>query len=216
LVFVGTLTLLFMLPILLIRAQPYESGHLAAFLIPPEDCPSPCFLGVRPRHTTIEQALVILRANELIEHVQVESYYEGQSIFWRWKDGESDFRRYAFRVNRNHVVERPILPYSLTLGEVHLLLGEPARVSAAMTNEYQPRGALMLDYPAYGLHLFIGLYPCEVNQREFWQTPHESSLYGSFFIGLGEASYARLLPNTRIELDPRAWAKQIREFCRVR
>lgn len=209
------LTLLFILPILLIRAQPYDGGLVESFLVPPPDCRVPCFMGVRPRHTTLQQALAILRANDEIEQVQVEYYYSGQTIFWRWKDDPSEYRRYAFRVNPDNMVVRPILPATLTLGEVQLALGQPERVTAAFTNEYLPRAAIVLDYPQHGLHLFVGLYPCEIDQREFWRIHHESSAYGSFFIGLGEPNYARILPDTRLELDATAWAKQVRDFCRT-
>ena len=36
----------------LIRAQPYDSGALAAFFAPPEGCPAPCWQGIRPGLTT--------------------------------------------------------------------------------------------------------------------------------------------------------------------
>ncbi len=52
---------LFLLPVLLIRAQPYDDGGLRAFLTPPEDCPAPCFMGIRPGVTTTEEALEILK-----------------------------------------------------------------------------------------------------------------------------------------------------------
>jgi len=208
-------TLLFALPILLIRAQPYESGYLGTFLIPPDGCRAPCFMGVRPRHTTAEQALAILRANDAVEQVRMEHYYAGQSIVWNWKAAPAQFRRYAFRIGRDNLVSRPVLPSTLTLGEVQLALGQPERVTAAFTNEYLPRAAVVLDYPQHGLHLFIGLYPCQVDQTQFWRIRHESSVFGSFFIGLGDGNYARILPQTLDQLDPSSWAKQLRDFCRA-
>lgn len=212
---VATLTALAVLPILLIRAQPYESGHLGLFLIPPEDCRTPCFMGVRPRQTTVAQAVAMLRANDAIELVQVENYYSGQSIFWRWKDGDGGYRRYGFRVDEGNLIARPVLPSDTTLGDVLLALGKPSRVTSALTNEYTSRAAVVLEYPDYGLYLFIGLYPCAVEQGEFWRLRYESGIYGTFFLGLGSPSYARIMPDTRIELDTDAWAKQLRDFCRA-
>ncbi len=214
-IFVATLTVLAMLPILLIRAQPYESGHLGLFLIPPEDCHVPCFMGVRPRQTTVAQAIAMLRANEAIELVQVENYYSGQSIFWRWKEGDAGYRRYGFRVEEGNLISRPVLPSNTTLGEMLLALGKPARVTSALTNEYQSRAAVVLEYPDYGLYLFIGLYPCDIQQDEFWRMEYESGITGTFYLGLGNPSYARIMPQTRIELDNDAWAKQLRDFCRA-
>jgi hypothetical protein len=214
-IFVATLTVLVMLPILLISAQPYEAGHLGLFLVPPEECRVPCFMGVRPRQTNVAQAVAMLRANEAIELVQVENYYAGQSIFWRWKEGDAGYRRYGFRVDQHNLIDRPVLPSDTILGDVLLALGKPSRVTSALTNEYQSRAAVVLEYPDYGLYLFIGLYPCKVAQDDFWRLPYETGIYGTFFLGLGDPSYARVMPDTRIELDTEAWAKQLRDFCRA-
>ncbi|MBZ0302495.1 MAG: hypothetical protein K8J31_22305 [Anaerolineae bacterium] len=210
------LTLLLIVPILLIRAQPYERGHLATFLIPPEDCRAPCFMGVRPQQTTVEQAVAMLRANDAVEQVQIEYYYRGLSIFWRWKSSPSEFRDYAFQVDETRLVTQPVLPPTVRLGDMQLILGPPERVTAAVLNEYQPRAAIVLEYPALGMYLFIGMYPCQMDQAEFWRMHYEASLYGAYFLGLGEPNYARMLPNSRRELDPNTWAKQFRDFCRAR
>jgi hypothetical protein len=215
LIFVATLTVLMMLPILLISAQPYESGHLGMFLVAPEECRVPCFMGVRPRQTTVAQAVAMLRANEAIELVQVENYYSGQSIFWRWKEGDAGYRRYGFRVDQQNMIDRPVLPSDTILGDVLLALGTPTRVTSALTNEYQSRAAVVLEYPNHGLYLFIGLYPCRVEQKDFWRMPYETGINETFFLGLGDPSYARVMPQTRIELDTEAWAKQLRDFCRA-
>ena len=45
-----------------IRAQPYDDSELRAFLTPPEGCPAPCFMGIRPGVTTREEALTIFMA----------------------------------------------------------------------------------------------------------------------------------------------------------
>jgi hypothetical protein len=209
-------SVLLALPVLLIRAQAYDGGFLSDFLLPPADCPAPCLLGVRPGSTSVDRALAVLRANPAIAQVQVDYYYAGQSIFWRWlQDPVGSYRQYAFRADRRNLITRFVLPSDIRLGDVLLILGTPARVTAAWMNEYLPRAAVVLDYPAYGLYVWIGLYPCTLDQRDFWQMRHESSAYGTFVIGLDRASYARIQPETRVELDPRAWGKQLRDFCRA-
>ncbi len=57
------LSVVFLLPVLLIRAQPYDDSDLRAFLTPPEDCPAPCFMDIRPGMTTAEEAVSILDAH---------------------------------------------------------------------------------------------------------------------------------------------------------
>jgi hypothetical protein len=57
------LIVLLALPIILIRAQPYDDSELRAFLTPSEGCPAPCFMGIRPGVTTTEEAIAILEAH---------------------------------------------------------------------------------------------------------------------------------------------------------
>lgn len=209
---VAALTLMFTAIIGLIRAQPYTPGALAHFLTPPEHCRVPCFMGVRPGHTTIAEALPILRANDNIRQVEVENSFAEQVISWRWIDDDTSFQSYAFYVE-NQQVTRPRLPQSVALGELLLALGEPESVSAAYTNEYVRRMALVFEYPSRGFHIFVAVYPCEVKQRLFWDLRQQLSLEGSFYIGLGDANFARTLPRSRVELSPDTWATQIRSFC---
>lgn len=212
--FILTLTLLFALAIGLIRAQPYPANQIEAFINPPAGCRAPCFLGVRPRQTTIEQALAILRANDEIRQVHVENIYNGQLVYWRWRSDNSAYRRYAFLVE-NNIVTRPVIPPHITLGELQLALGEPEAVTAAYTNEYMRRAAFVFEYPSQGLHIVVGSYPCVIEQQDFWQLRHQSGMYGSFFVEVGEANFARMLPDTRQTLDRDSWAKQVRDFCRT-
>jgi hypothetical protein len=71
------LTLLFAACIGIIRAQPYDNSDLSAFLTPPEGCPMPCFMGIRPGVTTVEEAIAILEAHEWIDTVSRYEITEG-------------------------------------------------------------------------------------------------------------------------------------------
>src|SRR5690606_25048567 len=66
------LTLLAALTIVLIRAQPYDDSDLRAFLTPPEGCPAPCFMGIRPGVTTVEEAIAILEGHEWVTNLVVD------------------------------------------------------------------------------------------------------------------------------------------------
>lgn len=48
-------------PVLLIRAQPYDDRPLRALLTPASGCAPPCFMGLQPGRTTIWEALEVLR-----------------------------------------------------------------------------------------------------------------------------------------------------------
>jgi hypothetical protein len=212
--FITTITLLFTLAIGVIRAQPYTTSQLEVFLDPPAGCHAPCFLGVRPHQTTVEQALAILRANEEVSQVHIENTFNGQVIYWRWQSDPSAFRRYAFHI-QDRIVTRPIIPLGTTLGELHLALGEPKLVTAAFTNGYVQQPAFIFEYPS-GLYVFANAQLCEINQHTFWQLSLQSpSIYNQLFVDLGDPPYFRMRPATRQLLDRHAWAKQARDFCRT-
>lgn len=211
---IAALTLLFAGAIGLIRAQPYTPGQLDAFLTPPEHCPAPCFLGVRPRFMTVQQALAVLRANENTRQVHVDASFSDQTIYWHWVSDPDAYRRYAFNAQDNIVI-RPVLPYDLTLGEAQLVLGKPAAVTAGMLNGYVRRAAVVFEYPDHGLHIIVALYPCQLNQREYWHINHQTNGVGGFAILVGDADFSRMIPQTRLPLDSSAWAKQMRDFCRT-
>jgi hypothetical protein len=65
--------LLFAFCIALIRAQPYDDSELRAFLTPPEGCPVPCFMGIRPGVTTVDEAVAILEAGGWVDEIHFSS-----------------------------------------------------------------------------------------------------------------------------------------------
>jgi hypothetical protein len=209
-----SLTLLFAGAIGLIRAQPYTTSQLDAFLTPPAYCSTPCFLGVRPQHMTVQQALAVLRANKNIQQVHVDSSFSDQTIYWRWRTDPDAYRRFAFNAQDN-IILQPVLPYDLTLGEAQLVLGKPAVVSAGILNGYIRRPAVIFEYPEHGLHLIVALYPCQIDQGEYWQLNHQTNGVGGFAIIMGDADFSQMIPQTRQLLDHTAWAKQMRDFCRM-
>ena len=68
------LTVLWMIPILLIRPQPYDTSQAQALLEPPPGCPTPCFMGIRPGTTNLETALKLLKEHEWVQQVAMERY----------------------------------------------------------------------------------------------------------------------------------------------
>lgn len=90
-------SLLLVLPLWLIRAQPHDNQVLAALLTLPEDCAAPCFMGIRPGTTTMEQALSILQTHPWAEVVQ-QGYPRHdiwprsgfRDLSWTWSDAVSD------------------------------------------------------------------------------------------------------------------------------
>src|SRR5437868_2844239 len=73
--------LLFSTALLLIFAQPYDDHELRQLLIP-KGCPAPCFIGIRPGVTTMEETLAILKSNQWIGDIQQHA----GTIEWTWSE----------------------------------------------------------------------------------------------------------------------------------
>src|SRR3954452_886073 len=78
--------LLFTAVLLLIHAQPYDDHELRQLLLP-DGCPAPCFMGIRPGVTTIEEAGRILEASEWAKDVQNGPF----DLIWRWSNRKPDW-----------------------------------------------------------------------------------------------------------------------------
>lgn len=207
------LTLLFALPILLIRAQAQHNAPLEILFRLPEDCRAPCFMGVSLRQTTWQAALNLLQANDAVGEAALEWRSGRLYVVWNWRDDPTGPKNYAFLV-RDDTADWLVIPDSLTLGEVRLALGEPGRIMLIVNRTESPRAAYVLEYPEQGIHIYAGFRPCETTRNTFWQMQANGDTTSSFFVGVGRPDYVRAAPNRRIELDQRMWAKQIQDVCR--
>ena len=123
------LTLLFVLPVALIRAQPYNDSDLRAFLTPPAGCPAPCFMGIRTGVTTADEAVAILESHEWIRATQ--EYYEEivlTDLVLEWKPSSPGWLDKAGNGRlgfEQGVVESIVIATRLGLGDVLLILGNP-------------------------------------------------------------------------------------------
>lgn len=77
-----------LLPILLIRAQPYDASEVRHALSPPADCAAPCFMGIQPSVTTVREVVDILKHQPWVEP---GSYDDPSNVIynvmaWQWSD----------------------------------------------------------------------------------------------------------------------------------
>ena len=118
---------LFVLPLLVIRAQPHDDNDLRAFLTPPEDCPTPCFLGVRPGVTTAAEAIAILEGHEWVSRVATSEFAD--DLFIVWDNPPLSIinpERSALMRFHNNVVEEINVFTRLKLINVLTVYGQPA------------------------------------------------------------------------------------------
>jgi hypothetical protein len=89
---ITALPILFLMCIGLIQAQPYDDHHLQALLTPPDGCMMPCFIGIRPGVTRLDDAVTILRTHEWVENYAVHiTTIGGVLITWSWSGQQPDY-----------------------------------------------------------------------------------------------------------------------------
>lgn len=133
-------TSLLLVPVLLIRAQPYDHQAMRALLSPPQNCPAPCFIGIRPGQTRAEDALAILQAHSWV--VDVREVFGSMKpevidyqlppvlsmINWQWHESSSYWindERHGSMVLIDRQVDAINLHTRLPLGDVLLTYGPP-------------------------------------------------------------------------------------------
>jgi hypothetical protein len=160
------LSAIWLLPMLLIRAQPYDGSALQAFFALPEDCAAPCFLGIQPGQTTLNEVVRLLRQNAWVEQ---DSFDNPASVIynvldWRWSETAPqwiDRRRSSVVALGARQVALVVVKTTLTWGDFVLALGMPDEyhlvpvseaLSALMDSEYQHEGW----YADRGLLVYAG------------------------------------------------------------
>ena len=133
------LTAFFALPVVLIRAQPYDDGELRAFLTPPEGCSAPCFMGIRPGVTTVNEAIAILEGHEWVADVggdylelMREANYDKPQvawvIVWEWSRDAPDWIKGDLNSNlvvAGRQVTAILISTRIPLGDVLMAYGIP-------------------------------------------------------------------------------------------
>ncbi len=160
------LTMVWLLPILLIRAQPYDDNKLRAFLIPPEGCPAPCFMGIRPGVTTEHEAIALLEDHQWVSATSLSEFTNERHLLW---DDPThpiiDAQQSGSLRLRNQVVQNITLSTNLKLSDVLTVYGPPAsghatpvygssrRLGVTYQIAYQP------DWPLFEFFVPAGRWP---------------------------------------------------------
>lgn len=139
------LVLLCIAPVALIRAQPYDDGGLRAGLAPTADCPAPCFMGVRPGVTTLQEFVTIMARHGWVgESFRADfTAMIGQSgggrvspnpiMVWEWdaamRPGWISARQAGAAWVPGGRVTVMLVETDIALGDFLLAFGEPDRVT---------------------------------------------------------------------------------------
>ena len=122
---------LFTAVLLLIHAQPYDDYELRQLLLP-DGCPAPCFMGIRPGITTMDEAVKILEANSWVGQIKKESNAYDNTINWTWNNRipkqvipKGGGRIQAAPNSKRPLVDTITISSFLQLGEAYVVLGLP-------------------------------------------------------------------------------------------
>lgn len=162
------LILLFTAALFIIRAQPYKHHAISALLFS-DECPAPCFMGIRPGVTTPEEALARLHDSEWITRVGVSEPLE--TVAWRWSTRQTAImdneRLPGLFYDRNRV--RLIRLYTqVRLGDLLLELGGTSgrrRAAIGRDASFSRYHAIVL----YAAHNYV--IGASVSCHQFWEQP---------------------------------------------
>jgi hypothetical protein len=127
---------LFTAALLVIHAQSYDDHELRELLLP-EGCPAPCFMGIHPGVTTVDEAMELLKKSGWVE-------IESPDLI---SERDTSQLRLPFNDNQPAVIyaDQPLilifqnakpnvimqifidLQNTVTLGDLYLILGKPSR-----------------------------------------------------------------------------------------
>lgn len=172
---------LFALPLLLIHSQPYNDHDLRALLMP-EGCKMPCFMGIRPGMTTMDEAVKVLNTSDWTSNLETISDEKGQlnSLTWNWTDAAPTIfdHKITAEIEANYpgmqsipIVENIQLDITVHVGELYLLWGEPDATDSGppgFTNENVAFVSAL--YLSKGLYIGTIVH-CPVTEERFWNTP---------------------------------------------
>jgi hypothetical protein len=140
------LTVCFGSSLILIRAQSYHDRTRPAVI--QEDCPAPCFMGIRPDYTSMRRAVSIIESHDWIapgvgfpSQVRNAIFYDAAvpriRIQWRWSDTLPSWvntTEPGQLTLENREVRDLIINTNLTLGEIFLAFGKPNRMQFTTSN----------------------------------------------------------------------------------
>jgi hypothetical protein len=201
------LVLIFASMILLIRTQPYQDGGLSAFLLPPDNCPAPCWSGIRPGETTLTGTSTLLQNNLQIKTVEAISPATAWLRFSAAMPLIQRARVNLWEENRGVVGRIELLDTGLSMSDLQLLLGAPTRVFLADSRQ-DNTSQLTALYSGYDLYVTVTITRCASSPAHFWQQANDVA------ISLGRwYDFDQLSPffyQQAVELDPRRWVRQLR------
>ena len=178
-----TLTITFTLFMALLRVRPYDSSDLRGLLPTAhnDNCPAPCWRGIRPGITTLEEAAAILNSDAWVKDV----FMSPTLVSWAWTGAQPasvDGEHHGVLWARRGIVQQVKISLNVSFGEVWLLLDQPHQgdiqlsgVTVSRPTIYRAAHLAVYAYPG-GILQTNSILTCPLNPGAFWNAPVELRL----------------------------------------
>lgn len=128
----------------------YVDDHALRDILMPDSCPAPCFLGIRPGVTSMDEAIKLLRGNDGVADVQKRAISNKYGfITWTWKNPKPSWtsqNAVGEILLTDKTVHAITISSEFMLGEIWLTLGLP---DAAFTTVPQDISSQYFLYAAF-------------------------------------------------------------------
>lgn len=172
------LSVVFSAAVLLIHAQPYDDPDLRAVITLSDKCQTPCFLGIQPGVTTIDEAMRILQTHQWVKTVMAMApdRLATQHIYWEWRDDAPALVQTGYPHSggsmfvNNGIVQNVEVSTGIPLGTVWIRRGAPELYTTLV--QLGPAGKPTLPRPLtyiYNDMILIGTTECSAF-RYFWKS----------------------------------------------
>jgi hypothetical protein len=149
------MSLVFSAVALLIQMQPHDNPDLRGFLLS-QSCEMPCFMGIQPGVTTVEEAVKLLQTSSWVERVKGDPTTLGISaITWTWSENKPAFIRAGstglllshMDDNQRNIIDKVQIDTTVPVGYFSLLLyNEAAPVISNANGSIQKPVMQITDY----------------------------------------------------------------------
>jgi hypothetical protein len=179
----------------LIRAQPYDDSDLRTFLTPLGDCPMPCWQGIRPDMTNIDDALRILESHAWVDEITYPEIPYNKRTYWTWSAMRPNFINYFTRGHgspgRDDTWWSIEISTIIPLGDFVLSLGQPdSLIILAIKSNSIAGGSAQVEkimpvvvYRDLGLMIY-NFVDCPARMDDLWNS------WGTIVYGDVEMTYA--------------------------
>ncbi len=176
-----TTTLISVVVLGAIRLTARDNPLVAAFFALTPDCLSPCWQGIHPGETSLDDAVALLRANAWVGMVTQIGALSSEGGFatvinWEWSSafpyGRSSHAVDGSLVGQNGIVQQIYLLTDLRFGDVWLSLGKPDGGTVDYIDDTRLRIENTVFYADEGMSATVSTVGnCSTGAVDYWRLP---------------------------------------------